>query len=69
MQTLNKPRDLLPYCHQLAQRYQETSTITCIEPSPMPPAMHFPSQSQVHVVTGTLPGLASFGLMTYTSNN
>lgn len=46
-----------------------TTVSTCIEPSAMPPAMHFPSRSQVHVVTGTLPGLASFGFMTYPLND
>lgn len=38
---------------------------TCIDPSPMPPAIHFPSRSQAQIVTATLPGLASFGLITY----
>lgn len=37
---------------------------TCIEPSPMPPAIRFPSRSQAQVVTGTRPGLESLGLIT-----
>lgn len=48
---------------KLMQKIRNTD-ITCKEPSPIPPAMHFPSRSQAQVVTGTLPGLESFGLIT-----
>lgn len=45
-------------------KIKSLASLACREPSPTPPAMRFPSRSQAHVVTGTLPGLASFGLMT-----
>uniref|UniRef100_A0A0A9E4K9 Uncharacterized protein n=1 Tax=Arundo donax TaxID=35708 RepID=A0A0A9E4K9_ARUDO len=37
---------------------------SCIEPSPMPPTIRFPSWSHEHDVTGIRIGLASLGLMT-----
>ena len=56
---------LFKYMIQIEKPSQQS---TCIDPSPIPPAMDFPSRYQAHVVIGTLPGLASLGFMTYRQN-